>query len=527
MKWYIILTLIWIVCITAIYTVRYINSRKSHNRLIAAILPRKRNKLKTHLQIIFLAPIIVVSGIIILVCQHIKKKKNKCEEVKSEHNITLMQIQEGLPDTPHKQASIALGNALIDNEYSLLETLLDDKCVFVLYNSRSITGKEEIVGYWKNRMIRNEKENVFEKYKVSFCAYYSNVALMINTRGYKDAYVLFKFEKEKVSHMVMAPVWLPDQFVGGGESLDKFPMKVDIMNRHIEEEISPISDRIPCLQCGLLSESLKWYNVLFKAGMHGYSGEASICPNCNCLVEYRPTMRLRYEEPVGNDTFNDIDHDQSESATGESYLLEENDSEFVRVWNGFHKYLDTVAKANTSCPANDALDFLPSLSLFPGVKLGLHGATFKDIGDNSFFYTYNEKTKETINRIEGVRIEQSANGIWQFYLLRNAHTYLPAFWHGNYSNRIFIMSMKDCQEIEQMKDRDLRGLAKTGLIYPSVVIEEQTENRVVASVYCCYWNNWKGLVREQVRFTVEDNVFKTSENISELILYQYDCGIVF
>ncbi len=438
-----------------------------------------------------------------------------------------MQIQEGLPDTPHKQASMALGNALKDDEYSLLETLLDEKCVFVLYNSRSITGKEEIVSYWKNRMIKNKKENIFEKYKVLFCAYYSNAALMINSWSDKDTYVFFKFEKNKVSHMVMAPIWLPDQFVKAWESLDKLPMKVDVMNRHIEEEISPISNRIPCLQCGLHSESLKWYHVLFKAGMQGYSGEASICPNCNCLVEYRPTMHLRYEEPMEDETFSDIDHDQSESAVGETCLLEENDSEFVLIWNDFCKYLDTVAKANTFCPAIDVLEFLPSLSLFPGVKLGMHEATFKDIGDNSYFYTYNEKTKETINRLEGVRIEQSANGIWQFYLLRNAHTCLPAFWHGNYSNRIFIMSMKDCQEIEQMKDRDLRGLAKTGLIYPSVVIEEKTENRVVASVYCCYWNNWKGLVREQVRFTVEDNVFKTSENISELILYQYNCGIMF
>ena len=47
-----------------------------------------------------------------------------------------------------------------------------------------------------------------------------------------------------------------------------------------------------------------------------------------------------------------------------------------------------------------------------------------------------------------------------------------------------------------------------------------------ATVTCCYWNNWKGLVRETVdiNFTANQG-FDIIEDAKAEIIYSYDCGV--
>lgn len=577
----------WSICIAAIYITRFISSQKAENKLIAALDPPEKTKLKTHLRIIFLSPILVPIRIIIWVCQFIQERREKrlgdrprpikgrlkkclkadrvldeygkvvslfqyniehetsftlddiygkgytaclsedaLAEIKMEQERALVEIQDGLPDTPHKQASMALCNALVSDDYSCLENLLDDQCILVLNNRCSFTGKNDIVSYWKDRKKRKDNDKLIERYVVTHCPYYSNTALRICTNGHSDAYVMFGFAQGKITQMVFTIIQVAGQSLNS-EGLDEIPFKVDIINSHIEEEIAPKNDRIPCLHCGTPSESLKWYRVLFKSGIHGYLGDASICPNCNCFIEYRQEVRLRYEEPVKDDSFDNLKQGQSENPIDESVSSMGNESEYFRTWYDLRKIKDALVKNPASFDPNEILKPLTSLSLLPGDKIGMYLASHEGMGDNSYFYTYNEKTNEKSNDLEGIRIEHNANGIWQWYLLTNSRAYLPAFWHGGYSHRIFIMTMKDCLYINQLKDKDLRALDKTGLVNPSVVIEEQTENRLVASVYCCYWNEWEGLVREHVRYTLENNTLQSSETIGKLILHKYDCNILF
>jgi len=37
-------------------------------------------------------------------------------------------------------------------------------------------------------------------------------------------------------------------------------------------------------------------------------------------------------------------------------------------------------------------------------------------------------------------------------------------------------------------------------------IKHQAEDSVVAHVFCCYWNDWKGLIREHVKMTLKNGL---------------------
>ena len=78
-----------------------------------------------------------------------------------------------------------------------------------------------------------------------------------------------------------------------------------------------------------------------------------------------------------------------------------------------------------------------------------------------------------------------------------------------------------------------------GQLLPKVSIEKDmsnlesenffstSEEKYIANVYCCYWNEWKGLVREHIRMEISSNKIVSYKNVGEYIFYKYDCGIRF
>ena len=69
-----------------------------------------------------------------------------------------IRIQEHLPESEYKKASVHLANALSTNHFKSFEELIDDDAVLVLHESRSIFGKENIIEYWKDWLSRLKKE---------------------------------------------------------------------------------------------------------------------------------------------------------------------------------------------------------------------------------------------------------------------------------------------------------------------------------------------------------------------------------
>lgn len=179
---------------------------------------------------------------------------------------------------------------------------------------------------------------------------------------------------------------------------------------------------------------------------------------------------------------------------------------------------------------NEVFTILNYLSLDEGTHLGLRIAEEQTelMGDESNFYIYDNFGKEELDIIKYIRVKPSKMSAWQVYLLMTSPTVMPVFWHGEYSVRKFIFKESDLDSIEQLANSDLSSLLKLNLIQPSVVIEQETDpNKFIAHVYCCYWNDWKGLVREHAKIEFEDNKILSYNVEDEFIFFKYHSRIFF
>ena len=121
---------------------------------------------------------------------------------------------------------------------------------------------------------------------------------------------------------------------------------------------------------------------------------------------------------------------------------------------------------------------------------------------------------------------KSERAILELYLLMNAHTVLPSWWHGGYSQRTFIFYDDDFSKIPVLRNRNLSALIEKGYARPSVEIKEH-EGGFDAHVRCCYWNEWKGLVREHVAMKVRGNRVVEYKNDEEFVIFPYHCGVFY
>ena len=96
----------------------------------------------------------------------VEKLRGKSSKPKIEHDLSFLSdlledepekdavctldLQEDLPDSDHKSAAMALGTALITKEFSEFEKLLDEEVSLVLYDDRTIRGKDAVASYWRN-----------------------------------------------------------------------------------------------------------------------------------------------------------------------------------------------------------------------------------------------------------------------------------------------------------------------------------------------------------------------------------------
>lgn len=161
-----------------------------------------------------------------------------------------------------------------------------------------------------------------------------------------------------------------------------------------------------------------------------------------------------------------------------------------------------------------------------GWKLGLKIAdeNTSDIGDESVFYIYNDKGECKGVDSGGILVQPTTMGAWQYYLLMTSPTIMPVVWHGGYICRTFIFTVDVLAKIEPIGHYDFTILDKDGQLLPKVVLALDGKS---AEVYCTYWNDWKGLMREHVRITFNSDGSASYENLDEFCFYHYDCGICF
>lgn len=215
-------------------------------------------------------------------------------------------IQENIPQTPCTTAATALGRGIVDGDFSEFEKMLSEQVVHVNYRRESISGKDEIIKYWKGWRSRYVETKKATKFEVVHSNYYSDSCLLLGSMV-----VLFLIKDGYVTKTLFIPRFL-NRTVGHHDDMLDFPFDLNSIMPCLTkvETLSEVDDdekkenRIPCLTCGMPSEKLGWYSSLFKAGYHGYSGFVSVCPHCQKVVEYYPSIRIRYGEPVNQEDTN-------------------------------------------------------------------------------------------------------------------------------------------------------------------------------------------------------------------------------
>lgn len=197
----------------------------------------------------------------------------------------------------------------------------------------------------------------------------------------------------------------------------------------------------------------------------------------------------------------------------------------------YHKLLRTsVIKTASIKNKGEVFSTLSSLELVPDYNLGLRLANgnTSDIGDESNFYVYNDSGVEDAKILSYLSANPTPMSAWQVYLLMTSPTVMPVFWHGGYIIRDFIFNESNLDEISHLQNLDLSAIKNQGLLFPSVNIEkEESTDRTIAHVFCCYWNEWKGLVREHATVVFDGNCITDFQQEDLNIFYPYDCGICF
>lgn len=219
------------------------------------------------------------------------------------------------------------------------------------------------------------------------------------------------------------------------------------------------------------------------------------------------------------------------------YLLVDKLNDFSLSGIEIHDIItNNIVKTKNIKDKGELFNCAKALSLKSGYKLGLHIAdeNTPDIGGKSYFFLYDSNGvehriyKSLMNPDDVdtslINVAPTSMGAWQLYLLITSPTIMPVFWHGGYNVRSYIFSTEDLKTIEPIQQLDLTTLNHDGLLLPDVVVSKDGQT---ADVYCCYWNDWQGLIREHVRVAFHTDGSASIGKPDQYTFYKYNCGICF
>lgn len=205
----------------------------------------------------------------------------------------------------------------------------------------------------------------------------------------------------------------------------------------------------------------------------------------------------------------------------------------------FHELLSSSVTKSSGKNKSEVFRSLSSIRLSSGYELGLRLAQFGGSGDVSSFYIYDNAGNVDKDIIKYLHSDSSAMGAWQTYLLMTSSTVMPVYWHGGYNVRKFIYEKNDVHKIKALKGKDLSDLVEQKILLPDVQIKKvsgisDTSSKMLqesvqfeADIFCCYWNEWEGLVREHSKVLINDSKVENYSFIDKFVIYPYKCDILF
>ena len=218
-------------------------------------------------------------------------------------------------------------------------------------------------------------------------------------------------------------------------------------------------------------------------------------------------------------------------------------NEYAKVGRTFLKTIDRLVKDTETKDKRALFKTLNQIHLIDDFSLGLYVANEIGLGDESWFYAYPSRMdtlpnmammeilasmRVTKRLYKFLRVNPSAMGAWQIYLLDKAPTVMPVFWHGGYSCCTYIFSLAALNKVKSGRgvDGKKRSLDFSHLTEEDILPAVSFENGK-AVVSCCHWNDWSGLMRETCVIQFKDDKVVSVSAGRRKTLVKYDCGICF
>ncbi|MBO5815589.1 MAG: hypothetical protein J6R30_05690 [Bacteroidales bacterium] len=170
--------------------------------------------------------------------------------------------------------------------------------------------------------------------------FYNGPALYERPERYASMIVTFKIKGGKIEQMLLAPEYLSTeyQYYGG---FREAPYTLDYFKPFLGEPLESRKFRVPCPNCGRLSEDLEWYTFNTKGcdSYHCYGGTVSICQHCKRTVEIFPI------EQFENDSIDKSNYEDNEQKDKQAEIKLPNISYFSFVFStplAGTKYLNSL-----------------------------------------------------------------------------------------------------------------------------------------------------------------------------------------
>lgn len=220
-----------------------------------------------------------------------------CTDKKDKNVSNTLMVENGLPDDIHTEMAISFATCLFSQEFCELEGLLCDDVKMISYKKRTMNGKDEFVQYWKGLSDVLKADQIITDYAVKYNAFSGHAIVACNQKSVLgsavgEAYIFLHLENGKISTAIITPKQLQPRMVRCYDQ-DKPPLDYDKIMHQKEEQISPESNRMPCLNCGRLSDELEWYKLEIDSGPYSHIGQISVCPYCKIQAEFYPEFFLR------------------------------------------------------------------------------------------------------------------------------------------------------------------------------------------------------------------------------------------
>lgn len=444
----------------------------------------------------------------------------------------LLTIQQDIPNSERKDLIVSFAKYFVDADFTSLRDILSEDVYIVIFNRERKEGIETVLEYFKDWQARAGE--TFEC-EVRWSAQFSQPEIYFTSEKIKQAYIL-GIENSKIQRIMLTPC----RFSGVGFSIDESPYNVGFIEANASKVTEPLPNHFFCPICGKGSEKLEWSKgVIFKDGQGwgkktGLMVNASICPDCQVVCEVSPSRKERYCLTMTREQQEKADAAMSEEERSEYVnntmgnkrplfrsLLKSRTNDLSRFGLKFHELLDKIVASQTPGLVFSMLD---KLTLTDGpLKLHVASGETHDIGDESYFFIGDGENRQ-YKIYEYLKTTVSVESAWQIYLLDTARTVMPVFWHGGYIVRKFIFDEASLNDYIPLECYDISGLSRENLLLPEITLSPDGRT---ADVYCTYWNDWEGLMRDHFQISFLRNGKVKLTEIEPLCLFQYNCGICF